>query len=115
MNDDRASKTCPETIVRKPEDTIGRPEENREPKVQNPRELDGARLAALDCRASSDQARGLVVALAEMVVEHELASGTRTNKRKKKQTTLGSAVERLLADLLLAQTKEKSKGYVYRS
>ena len=96
-------------------DTLGAPKETGEPKVHNPRELDDARYAALDCRAHSEQALALVVSVTDMVATHELAAGTRTNKRKKKQTTLGSAVERLLADLLLAQTKEKSKGYVYRS
>ena len=66
-------------------------------------------------RAHSDQARALVDAVTDMVAAHELAAGTRTNKRKKKQTALSSAVERLLADLLLAQTSEKTNGYVYRS
>src|SRR5262245_53713143 len=49
-----------------------------------------------------------------MVAAHELTAGARTNKRKKKQAALSSAVERLLADLLLAQASEKAKGYVYR-
>ena len=61
--------------------------------VHNPRELDDARYAALDCRAHSDQARALVAAVTDLVAAHELASGTRTNKRKKKQTALSSAVE----------------------
>src|SRR4029078_1610198 len=107
MNDERVDRGA--------KNTLDGPEETKQPKVQNPRELDGARYAALDCRAHSDQARALVVAVTEMVVEHELASRVWTNKRKKKRTALGSAVERLLADLLLAQTSEKAKGYVYRS
>jgi hypothetical protein len=81
---------------------------------QNPRELDDARYAALICRAHSDQARTLVTAVTNLVATHELTKGTRTNKRKKKQIALSSAVERLLADLLQAQTSEKAKGYVYR-
>src|SRR6516162_9822946 len=84
-------------------------------KRQNPRELDDARYAALDCRAHSDQARALVSAVTELVVAQELAAGTRTNKRKRKQTALSSAVEGLLADLLQAQISSKTKGYVYRS
>jgi hypothetical protein len=32
---------------------------SKEPKVKSPRELDGARYAALDCRAHSDQVRRL--------------------------------------------------------
>lgn len=97
-----------------PKETTGVPQETKEPKVRNPRELDDARYAALDCRAHSDQARALVAAVTDMVTAHELAAGTRTNKRKKKQAELSSAAERLLADLLLAQASEKAKGYVYR-
>jgi hypothetical protein len=97
-----------------PKDTLGASKETGEPKVHNPRELDDARYAALDCRAHSDQARALVAAVTDRVAAHELTAGTRTNKRKKKQTALSSAVERLLADLLLAQASEKAKGYVYR-
>ena len=81
---------------------------------QNPRELDDARYAALDCRAHSDQARALVSAVTDLVVAQELAAGTRTNKRKRTQTALRSAVEGLLADLLQAQISDKTKGYVYR-
>src|SRR5262245_31357780 len=92
-----------------PTGTLGAP-----PKVLNPRELDDARYAALDCRAHSDQASALVAAVTDMVAAHELTAGSRTNKRKKKQAALNSAVERLLADLLLAQTSEKAKGYIYR-
>jgi hypothetical protein len=44
-----------------------------------------------------------------------LRVGTRTNKRKKKQIALSGAVERLVADLLLAQISQKTNGYVYRS
>jgi hypothetical protein len=71
-----------------PRETLGGPEETKEPKLQNPRELDDARYAALDCRAHSDQARALVAAVTDLVATHELATGTRTNKRKKKQTAL---------------------------
>ena len=90
-------------------------EETKKPKFDNPRELDNARYAALMSRAHSDQARALILAVTDMVAAHELAAGARTNKRKKKQTALRSAVERLLADLLLAQASEKTNGYVYRS
>jgi hypothetical protein len=98
-----------------PENGLSALKDTKGPKVHNPRELDNARYAALDCRAYSDQARALVATVTNMVAGHELAAGTRTNKRKKNQTALASTVERLLADLLLAQTKEKTKGYVYRS
>ena len=89
-------------------------EETKESKVQNPRELDDARYAALVSRAHSHQARVLVDAVTDLVAEHEIASSERSNKRKKK-ATLRTAVERLLADLLQAQLSEKNKGYVYRS
>lgn len=79
------------------------------------REFDAALYAALLSRAHSDQARALVDTVATMVAEHELAAGTRTNKRDKKHTALRTAVERLLADLLEAQASEKAKGYVYRT
>jgi hypothetical protein len=89
-------------------------EEAKKPKVDNPREFDDARYAGLTSRAHSEQARAVVVAVTDLVAAHELAAGTRTNKRKAKQIALSSAVEGLLADLLLAQTSEKAKGYVYR-
>jgi hypothetical protein len=84
-------------------------------KRKNPREFDDARYAALGSRAHSYQARSLVDTVTDLVAGHELAAGARTNKRKKKQPALTSAVERLLADLLLAQISEKANGYVYRS
>ena len=114
-DEDRRGDANREGSIDNPKETLGGLEETKQPKVHNPRELDDARYAALDCRAHSDQARALVAAVTDLVAAHELASGTRTNKRKKKQTALGAAVERLLADLLLAQTSEKTKGYVYRS
>jgi hypothetical protein len=92
-------------------DTCGKAERTTR---QNPRELDDARYAALDCRAHSDRARALVSAVTDLVVAQELAAGTRTNKRKRKQTALRSAVEGLLADLLQARISDKTKGYVYR-
>src|SRR5215813_2701888 len=95
-------------------DALSAPKDTKGPKVRNPRELDDARYAALDCRAHSDQGGALVAAVTNMVAAHELAAGARTNKRKKKQAALSSAVERLLADLLLAHASEKAKGYVYR-
>lgn len=87
----------------------------QESKTKNPRELDDALYAALLSRAQSDEARALVAAMTDLVTTHELAAGTRTNKRKKKQTAFSSAVERLLADLLLAQTSKRTNGYVFRS
>jgi hypothetical protein len=97
-----------------PKDALRAPKYTKGPKKHNPRELDDARYAALDCRAHSDQAGALVAAVTDMVAAHELTAGARTNKRKKKQAALSSAVERLLADLLLAQASDKAKGYVYR-
>src|SRR5262245_24405623 len=94
--------------IESPVETLGVRGGNDLPKLSNPRELDGARYAALDCRAHSDQARALVAAVADLVATHELAAATRTNKRKKKQIALVAAVERLLADLLLAQTTDKT-------
>lgn len=124
MNDERAPATQGEDQLGDthrlggsddPKDTLAGREEAKRPNRENPRELDDARYAALLCRAHSDQARALVAAITDMVAAHELAAGTRTNERKKKQTALSSAVERLLADLLLAQTSEKTNGYVFRS
>src|SRR5262245_54145172 len=97
------------------DDTFGHVKETNEPKVKSPRELDDALFAALVCRVHSDEARALALIVAEMVGAHELAKGMRKNKRKKRQAALSTAVERLLADLLLAQTSEKTRGYVYRS
>src|SRR5262249_11993004 len=97
------------------DDTFGHVKETNEPKVKSPSELDDALFAAIVCRLHSDEARALALIVAEMVGAHELAKGMRKNKRKKRQTALSTAVERLLADLLLAQTSEKTKGYVYRS
>ena len=115
LGEDRLGDANREGVIDSPRETLGDRGETKKSKRQNPRELDDARYAALDCRAHSDQARALVTTVTNLVAEQELASGTRTNKRKKKQTALSSAVERLLADLLLAQTSEKTKGYVYRS
>ena len=123
MNDERAPDTKGEDQIsdgttgdsygRK--GTSGAREETKEPKVRNPRELDDARYAALMSRAHSDQARTLVDTVTDLVAAHELAAGTRTNKRNKKQAALRSAVERLLADLLQAQLSEKANGYTFRS
>src|SRR5262245_21800915 len=79
-----------------PTDTLGAPKNLWKPKVHNPRELDDARYAALDCCAHSDGARSLVADVTDTVAAHELTAGTRINKRKKKQTALSSGVERLL-------------------
>ena len=114
LGEDRRGDATREDGIDSPRETLGAPEETKEPKLQNPRELDDARYGALDCRAHSDQARALVAVVTDLVATHELAAGTRTNKRKKKQASLNSAVERLLADLLLAQISEKTNGYVYR-
>lgn len=108
MNDERAPtaegeeqlNANHEGSVNSAEDTFGGCEETKKPKVDNPRELDNARYAALMSRAHSDQARALVETVTNLVAMHELAAGTRTNKRKKKQDALRSAMERLLADLL---------------
>jgi hypothetical protein len=113
--DDQLGDAKGDSSGNSPKDTLGAPKEIGEPKVHNPRELDDARYAALDCRAHSDEARALVATVTDLVAAHELAAGTRTNRRKKKLSALRSAVERFLADLLLAQTSEKTNGYVYRS
>ena len=110
LGEDRRGDANREGGIDSPRETLGGPEETKEPKLQNPRELDDARYAALDCRAHSDQARALVAAVTDLVAEQELTSGTRTNKRKKKQIDLGSAVERLLADLLLRRPPRRPKA-----
>src|SRR6476659_8773520 len=96
-----------EGFVNGPTETLGDREETKEPKVHNPRELNDARYAALDCRAHSDQARALVAAVTDLAAAQEISAGKRTNKRKKKQIALSSAVERFLADLLQEKTSEK--------
>lgn len=98
-----------------PKETLSSRENASEPKRQNPRELDDARYAALLSRAHSDQATALVDTVADLVAGHELAAGTRTNKRHKKRVALRATVERLLADLIQAQLSEKANGYIYRS
>ena len=123
MNDERASagrgddqlRANGESSSDSPKDAFVAPKETKEPNSVHPRELDDARYAALDCRAHSDEARALVATVTDLVTAQELAAGRRTNKRKKKLIALSSAIERFLADLLLAQTLEKSNGYVYRS
>ena len=60
----------------------------RSQRSTNPRELDGARYAALLTRAHSDQAHALVATVTDMVAAHELAVGTRTKKRQKKRRHL---------------------------
>ena len=115
LGEDRLGDANREGVIDSPRETLGDRGETKKSSRQNPRELDDARYAALDCRAHSEQARALVTTLTNLVAEHELTAGTRTNKRKKKQAALSSAVERLLADLLLVQTLQKTKGYVYRS
>src|SRR5262245_4802385 len=114
-SDDQLVDANGESSTDSPKDALGAPKDTKAPKGFNPRELDDARYAALDCRAHSDQARALVAAVTDLVATQELAAGTRTKKRKKKQAALSTATERLLADLLQAQVSEKAKGYVYRS
>src|SRR5262249_14643025 len=104
-----------EVGIDSPKDTLDNHRETNQPKVDNPRELDGARYAALDCRAHSEEAHALVAHVTSLVAAQELAAGTRANKRKKTQTALASAVERLLADLLRAHASEKANGYVFRA
>jgi hypothetical protein len=114
QSEDRPGDASREGGINSSREALGGPEETKRSKVDSPRELDDARYAALVCRAHSEQARALVQAVINLVAEHELAAGKRTNERKKKQAALSSAVERLLADLLLAQSTEKTNGYVYR-
>jgi hypothetical protein len=113
--EDQLSDVNGESSSNIPKDTLGAPKETGEPKVHNPRELNDARYAALDCRAHSDQARALVAAVTDLAAAQEISAGKRTNKRKKKQIALSSAVERFLADLLQEKTSEKANGYVYRA
>jgi hypothetical protein len=63
-------------------------EDIEEAKRLKGRDLDDALYAALLSRAHSDQARALVDTVVTMVAEHEVAAGTRTNKRDKKHTAL---------------------------
>jgi hypothetical protein len=101
--------------INSPKDTLGGREETKEPQVHNPRDFDNALYAALTTRAHSDQARALVNTVTRLVAERELAAGTRTNRRNKKETALRAAVEGLVADLLQAQASERTKGYVFRA
>src|SRR5262249_53860805 len=67
-----------------PKDTLCVPKETGELKVHNPRELDDARYAALDCRAHSDEARAVVAAVTDMVAAHELTAGGRDQQTEEK-------------------------------
>jgi hypothetical protein len=116
MNDERAASTLGDVFAgdSNRKDALGKGDNRKEPRVQNPREFDDAHYAALMSRAHSDQARALVDAVTERVAVHELAAGKRSNTRKQRHAELTAAVERFLADLLQAQRSEKAKGYVYR-
>lgn len=77
--------------------------------------LRDAAYAALTCRAITDNGRELVSALYELIVAHEMASGTRKNARLTKVDAYKRAVEGFLGDLMLAQVRQKGDGWVYRS
>jgi hypothetical protein len=110
VNDGRRVNNVTDQI----EETIIQDDQADEAKRLRGRGLDDALYAALLSRSHSDQARALVATVAKLVIEQEIAAGTRTNKRDKKQIALASAVERLLADLLQAHASETNKGYVFR-
>ena len=54
-----------------------------EPNVAVAEELASARFAALNSHAVSDEAKALTNTLISTVIEHELSSGARKNKRSK--------------------------------
>jgi hypothetical protein len=74
MNDERAPAAKGGDRLGDAKDTSGGHRETEEPKLPDPRELDGARYAALDCRAHSDQARAVVAAVTDLGA-HELTGG----------------------------------------
>jgi hypothetical protein len=77
--------------------------------------LRAAAFAPLTSRAITDEARKLVSALYEIIVEHEIATGIRKNARLTKVDAYKRAVGGFLGDLLLAQVRQKGEGWVYRS
>jgi hypothetical protein len=81
----------------------------------DPTTLRDASYAALRCRAVTDNAHVLVSALYERVTTHEKTTGKRKNARVKKADAHKKAIEGFVGDLLLAQTREKGGGWVYRS
>lgn len=82
---------------------------------KSPATLRDASYAALNCRAVTDNAHALVSALYERVTTHEKTTGKRKNARVKKADAYKKAIEGFVGDLLLAQTREKGGGWVYRS
>jgi len=83
----------------------------------NEEELRAARYASLRAHPISHAAEALVGTLASMVEEHELATGTRKNKRKSKADTLKYATGAFLADLLspYGDDEPTPNPWVYRS
>jgi hypothetical protein len=81
----------------------------------SPATLRDASYAVLNCRAVTDNAHALVSALYERVTTHEKTTGKRENARVKKADAYKKAIEGFVGDLLLAQTREKGGGWVYRS
>jgi hypothetical protein len=63
----------------------------------------------------SDQGRAVVTRLREAITIHEREAGLRKYARGKKTAQFDKAIGAFAADLLLAQTHKKAKGWIQRS
>ena len=71
--------------------------------------------APLMGRPVSDQGRAVVTRLHEAITTHEHTSGLRKYARGKTNAQFDKAIGAFAADLLLAQTHKKAKGWIQRS
>jgi hypothetical protein len=79
------------------------------------RALQGATFATLRGRAITQEAKALVGDLCEQVTAYEIAREVRKNQRKSTGAKFQQAVGAFLADLLLAQTGDKPRLWVFRA
>jgi hypothetical protein len=71
--------------------------------------------APLMGRPVSDQGRAVVARLHEAITAHERIAGLRKYERAKTSTQFDKAIGAFAADLLLAQSHKKAKGWIQRS
>ena len=71
--------------------------------------------APLTGRPVSDQGRALTARLNEAITAHERAAGLRKYERGKTKPQFEKAIGAFAADLLLARTHKKGKGWIQRS
>jgi hypothetical protein len=71
--------------------------------------------APLMGRPVSDQGRAVVTRLHEAITAHERTAGVRKYERGKTRPQFAKAIGAFAADLLLAQTHKKAKGWIQRS